>query len=221
MDPMFPARRLSAGLMPFAAALTVASLSCRSSDRNAPVLQPGAPGQPTRTITTQQATDLRAVQATPADVEFMQGMIGHHQQAIDMAELLPTRTNDEAMRKLGQRIEISQVDEIHMMQRWLTARRQSLPDEHAMHMHGATLMPGMLTPAEMEQLAAANGRAFDRLFLEGMIKHHGGALTMVTELFSHAGAGQEPEIFTFVSDVDADQRAEIARMSAMLEELQK
>jgi uncharacterized protein (DUF305 family) len=219
---MFPERRLSALLMPFAVtALTVASLSCRSSDHYPPVLQPGAPGQPTRTITTRQATDLRAVQATPADVEFMQGMIGHHQQAIDMAELLPTRTNDEAMRKLGQRIEISQVDEIHMMQRWLTARRQSLPDEHAMHMHGATLMPGMLTPAEMEQLAAANGRAFDRLFLEGMIKHHGGALTMVTELFSHAGAGQEPEIFTFVSDVDADQRAEIARMSAMLEELQK
>jgi uncharacterized protein (DUF305 family) len=219
---MFPERRLSALLMPFAVtALTVASLSCRSSDHYPPVLQPGAPGQPTRTITTRQATDLRAVQATPADVEFMQGMIGHHQQAIDMAELLPTRTNDEAMRKLGQRIEISQADEIHMMQRWLTARRQALPDEHAMHMHGATLMPGMLTPAEMEQLAAANGRAFDRLFLEGMIKHHGGALTMVTELFSHAGAGQEPEIFTFVSDVDADQRAEIARMSAMLEELQK
>jgi len=222
MYSMFPERGLSTVLMPFAVtALTVASLSCRSSDHYPPVLQPGAPGQPTRTITTRQATDLRAVQATPADVEFMQGMIGHHQQAIDMAELLTTRTNDEAMRKLGQRIEISQVDEIHMMQRWLTARRQSLPDEHAMHMHGATLMPGMLTSEEMEQLAAANGRAFDRLFLEGMIKHHGGALTMVTDLFSHAGAGQEPEIFMFVSDVDADQRAEIARMSAMLEELQK
>ena len=193
MDLMFPARRFSAVLTPFAVAvLTVASLSCRSSEHRTPVLQPGAPGQPTRRITTQQATDLRAVQATPADVEFMQGMIGHHQQAIDMAELLATRTNDEAMRKLGQRIEISQVDEIHMMQRWLTARHQTLPDEHAMHMHGATLMPGMLTPEEMEQLAAANGRAFDRLFLEGMIRHHGGALTMVADLFHTPAPGRNP-----------------------------
>ena len=218
---MIPPRSLAARPMVFVAALTVGSLSCRSSDLNTPVLQPGAPGEPTRSITTQQATDLRGVQATPADVEFMQGMIGHHQQAIEMAELLTTRTSDEAMRKLGQRIEISQVDEIHMMQRWLTVRRQPVPDEHAMHMHGATLMPGMLTPEEMDHLAAAKGRAFDRLFLEGMIKHHGGALTMVADLFSHAGAGQEPDIFMFVSDVDADQRAEIARMSAMLEELQK
>jgi uncharacterized protein (DUF305 family) len=215
------ARPLSARSMAFVAAFTVASQSCRSSELHPPVLQPGAPGQPTRTITTQQATDLRAVQATRDDVEFMQGMIAHHQQAVEMTELLTTRTNDDAMRKLGQRIEISQADEIHMMQRWLTARHEAVPDEHAMHMHGATLMPGMLTPEEMEHLAAAKDQAFDRLFLEGMIKHHGGALTMVADLFLHAGAGQEPDIFMFVSDVDADQRAEIARMSAMLEELQK
>src|SRR5262249_45653272 len=142
-------------------------------------------------------------------------------QAIEMAELLATHTNDAAMRKLGQRIEISQTDEIRMMRQWLTGHHQSVPDMHAMHMHGATLMPGMLLPEEMDRLAAANGTAFDRLFLEGMIKHHGGALEMVAELYSHPGAGQEPEIFMFASDVDADQRAEIARMSAMLEELQK
>jgi len=201
--------------------IAVASLSCRSASSGAPILQPGAPGEPTRTITPQQATDLHGVLATPADVEFMQGMIGHHQQAVEMAELLTSRTDNDAMRKLGQRIEISQTDEIRMMRRWLTTRHQPLPDEHAMHMHGATLMPGMLTEEEMAHLAAAHGMAFDRLFLEGMIKHHGGALTMVSDLLNHPGAGQEPEIFMFVSDVDADQRAEIARMSTMLQELQK
>jgi len=148
-------------------------------------------------------------------------MIGHHQQAVEMTALILTHTHNAAMERLGQRISISQGDEIRMMQRWLGNRGQTVPDVHAMHMYGAMLMPGMLTPEEMERLAAASGTTFDRLFLEGMIKHHGGALTMVADLFAHAGAGQEPEIFMFVSDVDADQRAEIARMSAMLEELQK
>jgi uncharacterized protein (DUF305 family) len=86
---------------------------------------------------------------------------------------------------------------------------------------GATLMPGMLSPEEMNRLAAASGVEFDRLFLESMIKHHDGALTMVNELFASPGAGQEPEIFGFASDVDADQRIEIDRMSAMLSEMQK
>ena len=108
-----------------------------------------------------------------------------------------------------------------MMQQWLTGHHQTVPDEHAMHMHGATLMPGMLTPTKWSISPPRKRIASDRLFLEGMIKHHGGALTMVADLFSHAGAAQDPDIFTFVSDVDADQRAEIARMSTMLEELQK
>jgi uncharacterized protein (DUF305 family) len=90
-----------------------------------------------------------------------------------------------------------------------------------MHMPGATLMPGMLTPAEMERLAAAKGSEFDRLFLEGMMKHHGGAITMVNELFATPGAGQEVEIFAFASDVDADQRMEIDRMGAMLNAILK
>jgi uncharacterized protein (DUF305 family) len=205
-------------------ALTAAAcLSCRTprADERPPIFQPGAPGQASRVITPEQAVDLSQIRATQADVQFMQGMIGHHQQAIEMAELLATRTNSDVMRKLGQRIEISQADEITMMQRWLAARRQDVPDPHMMHMHGATLMPGMLTPEEMDRLAAAKGAAFDRLFLAGMIKHHGGALTMVEQLFASAGAGQEPDIFMFASDVDADQRAEIARMGAMLEELEK
>jgi uncharacterized protein (DUF305 family) len=151
----------------------------------------------------------------------MQGMIGHHAQAVEMVELLKTRTASEDLKKLALRIEVSQLDEINMMQRWLQDRGQAAPDVHAMHMHGATLMPGMLTAEEMAQLAAAKGPEFDRLFLLGMIKHHGGAITMVEELFATPGAGQESEIFAFASDVDADQRMEIDRMGAMLRELQK
>jgi len=185
------------------------------------IIQPGAPGEASRVIGADKATDLSKVQATAADVRFMQGMIGHHAQAVEMVDLLRTRTNRKDMQLLGQRIALSQADEIKMMQRWLEVRGQEIPGPHAMHMHGATLMPGMLTPEEMERLAAAKGDEFDRLFLEGMIKHHGGALTMVQELFATPGAGQEAEIFAFAADVDADQRMEIDRMSAMLKELQK
>jgi uncharacterized protein (DUF305 family) len=107
-----------------------------------------------------------------------------------------------------------------MMQEWLQRRGQPLPDPHAHH-KGGMLMPGMLTADEMARLAAAKGVEFDRLFLEGMIKHHGGALTMVQELFASPGAGQESDIFAFASDVDADQRMEIERMGAMLNALNK
>jgi uncharacterized protein (DUF305 family) len=210
-------------VVPLILLAAVAGASCHATGGEArpPIVQPGAPGEASRIIAADKAVDLSRVQATEADVKFMQGMIGHHQQAVEMVALIPTHSTREDMRLLGHRIDLSQADEIKMMRRWLEVRRQEIPGEHAMHMHGATLMPGMLTPEEMDHLAAAKGRAFDRLFLEGMIKHHGGALTMVADLFSHAGAGQEPDIFMFVSDVDADQRAEIARMSAMLEELQK
>ena len=151
----------------------------------------------------------------------MQGMIGHHAQALEMTDLLASRTASENMRKLALRIEVSQADEIKMMQGWLETRGLEVPNEHAHHMHGATLMPGMLTPQEMDRLAGATGAEFDRLFLEFMIKHHEGALIMVKELFVTPGAGQESEIFAFASDVDADQRMEIDRMRAMLKELQK
>jgi uncharacterized protein (DUF305 family) len=107
------------------------------------------------------------------------------------------------------------------MQTWLATRGQQVPDRNAMHMHGATLMPGMLSPDEMKQLGDAKGTAFDKLFLEGMIKHHGGALTMVQELFATPGAGQDSEIFAFASDVDADQRMEIERMSALLDRMKE
>ncbi len=151
----------------------------------------------------------------------MQGMIGHHTQALEMVALLPSRTGREDMKLLAQRILVSQEDEIEMMRDWLRARGQSLPEPHAHHQPGAMLMPGMLTADEMARLTAASGAEFDRLFLEGMIKHHGGALTMVQELFQSPGAGQESDIFAFASDVDADQRMEIDRMALLLKELQK
>ena len=192
------------------------SASCRSTaGANPPIIQPGAPGDASRVITAERAANLSRVQHTEADVRFMQGMIGHHGQALEMTALLPSRTSREEMRLLARRIDASQADEIKMMQEWLTTRGARLPDPHAHHAAGASLMPGMLTAGEMARLQAASGAEFDRLFLEFMIKHHEGALVMVKELFSTPGAGQEPDVFAFASDVDADQRMEIDRMLAM------
>jgi len=181
------------------------------------LIQPGAPGEPSRVIDVARATDLSHVQFTTADVEFMQGMIGHHAQAIEMTELLETRTERPEMRALAHRIELSQADEIRMMQDWLVRRGQLAPEQHAHHGEHL-MMPGMLMPDQMAQLAAARGAEFDRLFLAGMIGHHQGALTMVEQLMKQPGAAQESDIYGFVADVEADQSAEIARMGAMLQE---
>ena len=187
----------------------------------APLVQPGAPGQPSRTITVEQATDLSKVGHTDADVRFMQGMIGHHAQALEMTALRQGRSTADDLRLLALRIDLSQADEIRLMQGWLTARGRQVPDLHAHHGPHAVLMPGMLTPDEMKRLADATGAAFERLFLELMIKHHEGALIMVKGLFETAGAGQESEVFAFASEVEADQSAEIGRMAAMLRERQR
>jgi uncharacterized protein (DUF305 family) len=177
------------------------------------VVQPGAPGQPGRVVS---PTPPAAPKYAEADVKFMQGMIGHHAQALEMTALLPSRTATDAMKLLAKRIEVSQTDEIRMMQRWLESRGLEAPSVHAHHAPGATLMPGMLTADEMSRLAAATGVAFDRLFLELMIKHHEGALVMVKTLLAQPGAAQDSDIFAFVSDVEADQSIEIERMRAML-----
>jgi uncharacterized protein (DUF305 family) len=204
-------------------ALAAAALSCRTArvEPGPRIVQPGAPGEPSRVITARDAAALPRAGYTAADVAFMQGMIGHHAQALDMTALLATRTASDQMRQLARRIEVSQADEIALMQEWLRRRGQQVPDEHAHHAHDAKLMPGMLTPEQMGRLAAASGREFDRLFLELMISHHAGALIMVRDLFDTPGAGQESEIFGFATDVDADQRMEIVRMGVMLKELQK
>lgn len=186
-----------------------------------PIIQPGAPGEPSRVISADKATDLSETRFTEADVRFMQGMIGHHAQALEMVAFVEERETSAELKKLAQRIKISQTDEIALMQAWLEARKQPLPEPHAHHAHDAALMPGMLTSAEMAQLRAAKGVEFEQLFLRFMIKHHDGALVMVKDLFATPGAGQESEIFAFASDVEADQFMEIRRMAGMLKELQK
>lgn len=151
---------------------------------------------------------------TAADVRFMQDMIGHHAQALVMAAMAPTHGAGTQLLLLAEKIDISQRDEIAMMQQWLTDRKQPVPDgghTHAMH------MPGMLTPEQLAQLDAARGREFERLFLTFMIRHHEGALQMVDELFASPGAAQDPDIFRFVTDVAVDQLDEIGVMEYMLE----
>jgi uncharacterized protein (DUF305 family) len=203
-----------------AVAIAVAACGPAAVAQSPPIVRPGAPGESSTVIDAERASRLSHPTFTAADVKFMQGMIGHHAQAIEMVDLLEARTNSDGMKKLGRRIELSQNDEMKMMREWLQARSQPVPGEHVHH-DPAMRMPGMLTPEEMAQLAAAQGKAFDMLFLEDMVRHHEGAIVMVRELFATPGAGQESEIYTFASDVEADQRMEIARMVAMLKELEK
>ncbi len=227
---------------------------------SAPMVQPGAPGERTRTIGTDDLDALGGVAWTEADVRFMQGMIPHHAQALEMTALVERHATTEAVRQMALRMEISQRDEIALMERWLRERDQAVPDWRgameagvarsmargggasgaggagADHEHdptgagggagaggdgmaGMAMMPGMLTPAQMDRLRAARGVAFDRLFLEFMIQHHEGAIVMVRALFSARGGGQESEIFQFASHVDADQTGEIRRMRGVLEGL--
>jgi uncharacterized protein (DUF305 family) len=185
------------------------------------VVQPGAPGKPTRVLPSTTRGTLPP--ASPADVQFMQGMIMHHAQAVEMTALIESHTGNKDLRSLGARISRSQSDEIKFMKRWLAARGQpiseAMPDMHHAKMshEPMALMPGMLTSEQMEALRKAEGEKFDHLFLAGMIQHHGGALTMVKDLFDTAGAGQDAELFNFTTDIDSGQRAEIRIMQNMLE----
>src|SRR6266540_4073906 len=192
------------------------------------VVQPRAPGEPTRTLP--PSTRATLPPRSPADVRFMQGMIMHHAQAAEMTALIESHTANSNLRSLGARISHSQSDEIKFMKRWLEARGEPIspmmPEMPGMDMSShsmdiashSMLMPGMLTAKQMEALKKAKGEEFDRLFLTGMIQHHGGALIMVKDLFDAAGAGQDAELFNFATDVDSGQRAEIRIMQTMLGE---
>lgn len=215
----------------------VLSAACRSATPAAPAPVAPAPATVSAAASTAPA-DTKPDSArhgyTAADVRFMQQMIAHHAQAIVMASLVPTHSTRDDMKLIAQRIDVSQRSEISAMQHWLRDRGETVPepDAHAMHAamghdmsamsHDAggsamPLMPGMLTDAELAQLGASRGPDFDRLFLQDMIRHHEGALSMVADLFATRGAAQESQIYGFATDVDADQRAEIARMRALLE----
>ena len=184
-----------------------------------PIIQPGAPGEPSREISAEDASNLTAIDYTDGDIRFMQGMISHHAQALEMTRLLESRTDNAMMQQLSGRIDISQRDEIMMMQGWLRDRGQTVPEADAYQQAEFVRMPGMLTDEEMEELEAASGAAFDRLFLRLMIKHHRGAITMVDNLLDQAGAAQDAQLYAFTSDVSSDQDMEINRMDSMLAEL--
>ncbi len=196
------------------------------------IVQPGAPGQDNKTLTPANARGEKRP-PSPADIEFMQGMIMHHHQAVEMTELLKTRSQDPEVRDLGKKIDVSQTDEMRWMKQWLTDRGLPITapmpgmdmsgmDMSGMDMSGMDMssmmppMPGMLTKAQMDALRKASGAEFDHLFLTGMIQHHTGALTMVKQLFQNPGAGQDPQLFDFASDVDNTQQAEIDIMRHML-----
>jgi uncharacterized protein (DUF305 family) len=224
---------------------TAAELAAQGPPRT---VQPGAPGQATRVVEAGDAP-FSFPRHVDADVHFMQMMIAHHHQAIEMSALAEDRAEREDVKLLAHRIHVAQFDEIRLMANWLHDRGEVVPpeafeagfapaghdahaghaahavhgdhaghdaDEHGADPHDHASMPGMLTPEELESLADATGSDFDRKFLEFMIFHHEGAITMVRELFSSAQGGQEGEVFQFASHVDSDQRIEIDRMRGML-----
>jgi len=197
------------------------SLAVFGQQTDSVIVQPGAPGQETKVLPS--STTAKLPPFSPKDVEFLQGMIMHHAQAVEMTALIEARTENKEVRLLGARISQSQSDEMNFMKRWLALRKQPLmPNMEAGEMDMSdhehhTLMPGMLTPKQMEALKKAKGAEFDRLFLSGMIQHHQGALDMVKDLFATTGAGQDAELFNFATDVDSGQRAEIKIMQTLLE----
>src|SRR5262252_7772568 len=220
----------------FAVSFSLA-VHARQGDTAPPVVvQPGAPGSPSKTLSPSTRATLPPRSA--ADVVFMQGMIVHHAQAVEMTAMISAHTQNKDVRSLGARINSSQLDEIKFMKRWLAGRGESISKPvremqgmdmaHGPSSHGTVsqdkdgmphetmaMMPGMLTPQQMEALRRAKGAEFDRLFLVGMIQHHNGALTMVKDLFNTAGTGQDAEVFDFATDADNAQRAEIRIMENM------
>lgn len=186
------------------------------------IVQPGAPGEPARTLSAEELAEIAPPRYTRVDVRFMQGMIHHHAQALLMTSWVPDRAESEDVKLLARRMELSQESEVEQMQAWLDERGQEVPLTHIPHGHahgpGGWMAPGMLTRDDLDRLEAAEGAAFDRLFLEQMIVHHEGALTMVEELYE-ANGGQEPEVDAFARHVVSDQEIEIGRMQALLGQL--
>ncbi|HET9003371.1 MAG TPA: DUF305 domain-containing protein [Gemmatimonadaceae bacterium] len=208
--------------------IAIAAAACRSASGPAPAASPApapsaAAEQSERAAIEKARADSARYPYTAADVHFMQSMIGHHAQAIHMANWAPGHGASRSVQILAERIINGQGDEIRTMQQWLRDRRQQVPDAHTMGMkmsmggvEHVMLMPGMLTDAQLAELDATRGPQFDRLFLTYMIQHHRGAVSMVKELFGTQGAGQDETVFKFASDVNVDQSTEIARMEKML-----
>jgi len=199
--------------------------ACSTATQRAPSV--GAPSlPPVASPVVQAQADSSRPAYTAADVQFMSGMIGHHAQAVEIAGWAPSHGASTAVMALCERIVVAQRDEIAFLQRWLRERHEPAPPAdprgHVMPgMDHPMLMPGMLTPAQMAQLDSARGKTFDRLFLQYMIQHHEGAITMVDQLFGAQGAAQDGPVFRFAADVHADQTTEINRMQLMLDALER
>jgi uncharacterized protein (DUF305 family) len=196
----------------FAALLSTTALA-------APIIQPGAPGQPSRAIDAATASRIADTSFSAFDVRFLQDMIPHHQQATVMTAMVAARTNRPEILQMAKRIDASQSDEMAWMKKWLSDRAQTAENPHAGHMmHDAAHMThmGMATPAQLQELGAAKGVAFERLFLTRMISHHAGAIRMANELTGRGGTAADPGLNAFVIDLVKEQGEEIKRMTALL-----
>jgi uncharacterized protein (DUF305 family) len=205
-----------------ASAIAVAS-GCDSGgsdaevDSTAPVVQLGAPGETNRVLGEDELASTPTMPAyTAGDVDFVNSMIAHHQQALDMTALVDTRSADDGLPLLAERMEVSQIAEIEQLQGWLTARGE---DPEGYLLHAGMQMPGMLTTEQMAALETASGEEFDALFLQSMIQHHEGAVIMVETLVGQGLGGQEPQLFQIAQGIESDQQVEIARMKSLLVEL--
>lgn len=201
------------------AAIIVVS-ACSDDDTSAPrIVQPGAPGETGRVLGADEQPEVHVPEHTEADVEFVQAMIAHHEQAVRMTDLVPDRTSRDDVPLFAERIALSQQDEIDLMVAWLEERGESVPDDDHHHEGpDGEPMPGMLTEEQFAQLETAEGDEFDRLFLDLMYFHHAGALEMVQDLLD-SGNGEQPELWRLVNDIDSDQRIEMGRIEMMLTEM--
>jgi uncharacterized protein (DUF305 family) len=219
----FPRLRLSPGPRLRKTRLSLAILTATTvfglssvAQAQVPIIQPGAPGQASRVITAEQASNLADLSYSLGDIQFLRGMIPHHAQAKEMSALAEGRTNNPTVLAVAERITLSQDDEISMMQGWLRDQGLEVPADDVHHQPGFERMKGMLSDEQMEELAAASGPEFDRLYLESMIDHHQGALEMVEMLLDQRGSAQDPLLYEFTSDVTSDQTSEIERMDTLL-----
>jgi uncharacterized protein (DUF305 family) len=218
----------SAALFALAAAMAAFGPRTALAQSGVPITQPGAPGHYNKTLTPAAAVSANtAREPSAADIKFMQDMIMHHGQAVEMTALISARTKNPGIEEIGKRISVSQTDELRYMKQWLTDRGRPLIDPSdsmsgmdmtSPDMQDMAMMVGMLTPRQMKTLANSTGSQFDHLFLTGMIQHHTGAISMVRKLFDTPGAGQDPYLFDFANDVDNTQLAEIDIMKHMLKE---